>query len=47
MHSFQGVLFPTNIINFTNMYDISTLKKKKISELQDIAKIFKIKKITS
>ena len=47
MHSFQGVLFPTNIINFTNMYDISTLKEKKISELQDIAKSLKIKKITS
>ena len=47
MHSFQGVLFPTNFINFTNMYDISTLKEKKISELQDIAKSLKIKKITS
>ena len=29
------------------MYDISTLKEKKISELQDIAKSLKIKKITS
>ena len=27
------------------MYDISTLKEKKISELQDIAKSLKIKKI--
>ena len=29
------------------MYDISTLKEKKISDLQDIAKSLKIKKITS
>ena len=29
------------------MYDISTLKEKKISELQDIAKSLNIKKIAS
>ena len=29
------------------MYDISTLKEKKISELQDIAKSLKLKKVAS